>query len=171
MKTRNGWSRAKMKKIFWDSWAKQTKEWKSNDWTASEASIEVLYPLKNQKFELLIPECLPPNSQVYHGGSWRLSNYHIQRLKKWIFLRCLIFKEFIFLEKSLGNVPPLLHTSIVKIDLLSQIIWFQVNTPFEDFWQWLPIFRDLQKKKMTLSGMINRVLKIFCFQALRKPRF
>ena len=30
---------------------------------------EVLYPFQNQKFELLVPESLPPNSRVYHGGS------------------------------------------------------------------------------------------------------
>ena len=30
---------------------------------------EVFYPLQNQKFELFVPECLPSNSRVYHGGS------------------------------------------------------------------------------------------------------
>ena len=71
---------------------------------------EVLYPSQNQKFELFILECLPSNSWTYHGGSWRLSNYHIQEQQKWIFLRCLIFKEFIFSKKGLGTAPSLCLT-------------------------------------------------------------
>ena len=47
------------------------------------------------------------NSWVYHGGSWCLSNCHIRGLEKWIFLRCLIFKEFLFLEKGLEHVSSL----------------------------------------------------------------
>ena len=50
-----------------------------------------------------------------------------------LFLKCLIFKEFIFPEKSLRKVPPLLLNQIVKINLLSQIIRFQVDASFEDF--------------------------------------
>ena len=61
---------------------------------------EVLYLFQDQKFELLVPECPPPNSRVYHGGSWRLPNCHIQEQQKWIFLRYLIFKEFIFPKKK-----------------------------------------------------------------------
>ena len=30
---------------------------------------EVFYPRQNQKFKLLVPERLPSNSRVYHGGS------------------------------------------------------------------------------------------------------
>ena len=94
---------------------------------------EVLYPFQNQIFEPFVSEWLPLNSWVYHSGSWRLSNCHIQERQKWIFLRCLIFKEFIFPEKFLRNVPPLLLNQIMKINLLSQIIRFQVNAPFRDF--------------------------------------
>ena len=61
---------------------------------------KVLYPSQNQKFELFVPKCLLSNSRTYHSGSWRLSNCHIQKQQKWIFLRCLIFKEFIFPKKG-----------------------------------------------------------------------
>ena len=70
---------------------------------------------------------------VYHGRSWRLSNFHIQRQQKWIFLRCLIFKEFIFPEKRPWKRATSLLNKIVKINLLSQIIRFQVNAPFREF--------------------------------------
>ena len=66
---------------------------------------EVLNPFRNQKIWTLYSRMSFPNFRVYHDGSWRLSNCHIK--KKWIFLRCLIFKEFLFLKKGLENVPPL----------------------------------------------------------------
>ena len=81
---------------------------------------EVLYPSQNQKFKLFVPECLPSNSRTYHGGSWRLSNCHIQEQQKWIFLRCLIFKEFIFQKKKrLWNCTVFLLNQIVEISPLS----------------------------------------------------
>ena len=58
-----------------------------------------LNPFQNQRIWTFCPIMHFSNSWVYHGGSWRMSNCHIQRLKKWIFLRCLIFKEFIFFQK------------------------------------------------------------------------
>ena len=81
-------------------------------------------------------------------------------------------KNSFFSEKGLGNMPPLLLNQIVKINLLSQIIRFQVNAPFRDFLTVITnFFRALSKKKDDFSGIINQVLKICWFQALRKPRF
>ena len=62
-------------------------------WSNSIRSLyEVLYLFQRKKVEPSFPKCLPLNSRTYHGGSWRLSNCHIQEQQKWIFLRCLIFK-------------------------------------------------------------------------------
>ena len=98
VKTRKG-SLEQKQENFWSLMGEANKRMKGQ-WSNSIWSLyKVFYPLQNQKFELLIPECPPPNSQVYHGGSWRLSNCHIQEQQKWIFLRCLIFKEFIFPKK------------------------------------------------------------------------
>ena len=59
-------------------------------WSDSIRSLyEVFHPFRNQN---LNSSYLPSNSRVYHGGSWHLSNCHIQEQQKWIFLRCLIFK-------------------------------------------------------------------------------
>ena len=96
--------------------------------------FEILNPFQNRKIWTFYSKVPSPNFWAYHGRSWRLSNCHIQRQQKWIFLRCLIFKEFIFPKKrGLKNVPPLLLNQFVKINLLSQIIWFQVNTLFRNF--------------------------------------
>ena len=133
VKTRKGSLEQKKQENFWSLMGEANRRMKGQ-WPNSIWSLyEVLYPLQNQKFELLVPECLPPNSWIYHGGSWRLSNCHIQEQQKWIFLRCLIFKEFIFPKKGLGNAPSLLLNQIVKINLLNQIIKSQINTPFGDF--------------------------------------
>ena len=81
-----------------------------------------LNPFQNRRIWTFYPIMHFLNSRVYHGGSWRLSNCHIQGLEKWIFLRCLIFKKFLFLEKALNTCHPFNQT--VKINLLSQIIRF-----------------------------------------------
>ena len=68
--------------------------------------FEVLNPFQNQKIWTFYSRVPSPNFWVYHDRSWCLSNCHIQRQQKWIFLRCLIFKKFIFPKRAL-NVPPL----------------------------------------------------------------
>ena len=58
------------------------------------------------------------------------------------------------------------------VNLLSQIIRFQVNAPFEDFLIVITNFlRALSQKEDDFSWIINQVLRIFWFQALWKPRF
>ena len=155
---------------FWSLMGEANGKMKRQQPDSIRILYEVLYPFQDQKFELLVPERLPLNSRVYHGGSWRLSNCHVQELKKWIFLKCLIFKEFIFPEKGLGNVPPLLLNQIVN--LLSQIIRFRVDAPFEDFLIVITNFLGvLSQKEDDFSWIINQVLRIFWFQALWKSRF
>ena len=118
---------------FWNVMGEANRRTKGQ-WSNSIWSLyKVFYPLQNQKFELLVPECPPLNSRVYHGGSWRLSNCHIQEQQKWIFLRCLIFKEFIFPKKKPWKRAIPLLNQIVEINLLSQIIRFQVNALLRDF--------------------------------------
>ena len=92
-----------------------------------------LNPFQNRRIWTFYPIMHFLNSRVYHGGSWCLSNYHIQRLEKINLFKMLDFQRIHFSKKGLGNVPPLLLNQIVKINLLSQIIKFQVNVPFEDF--------------------------------------
>ena len=82
VKTRKGQSRAETTNFFLKThgWNKQKNEGQRSD--SIRNLYEVIYPSQNQKFELFVPECLPSNSRTYHGGSWRLSNCHIQELKK-----------------------------------------------------------------------------------------
>ena len=141
-------------------------QWPNSIWIL----YEVFYPLQNQKFELLVPKCPP---RLYHGGSWRLSNCHIREQQKWIFLRCLIFKEFIFLKKR----PWKCAISFAQLNC--------GNKSFEPDHQILsqcPIRRFLtvisnflgalsKKKKMIFREIINQNSKIFLFQALRRPWF
>ena len=70
-------------------------QWSDSIWIL----YEVLYLLQNQKFKLLVPERLPSNSWVYHGGSWRLSNYHIQERKKESFKDTWFSKNSFFQKK------------------------------------------------------------------------
>ena len=60
---------------------------------------EVLYPFQNWKVEPSIPKCLPSNSRVYHDGSWRLSNCHVQRLEKINLFKMLDFQRIHFSRK------------------------------------------------------------------------
>ena len=55
-----------------------------------------------------------------------------QRLKKMNHFKVLDFQKTHFSEKGLENMPPFSLNQIVKINLLSQIIGFQVNIPFKD---------------------------------------
>ena len=73
-----------------------------------------LNPFQNRRIWTFCPIMHFSNSRVYHGGSWRLSNCYIQGLEKWTFLKCLIFKEFLFLEKGLGNMLLLCSTKLWK---------------------------------------------------------
>ena len=47
--------------------------------------------------------------------------------------KMLDFQRIHFFKKGFGNVPPLVLNQIVKINLLSQIIRFQINAPSGDF--------------------------------------
>ena len=62
-------------------------------------------------------------------------------------------------KRGLGNVTPLLLNQMVN--LLSQIIRFQVDAPFEDF---LIVITNF-------LGALSQVLRIFWFQALWKSHF
>ena len=94
---------------------------------------EVLYPFQNQKFDTFYSRMISPEFPNLSRLVLTPVKLSYSGTKKWIFLRCLIFKEFIFPEKCLGNVSPLLLNQIVKISLWGQIIRFQVNVPFKDF--------------------------------------
>ena len=94
---------------------------------------EVLTPFKIDKSEPPIQESPPPNSRVYHNGSWLLSNCHIQEQKmKMNLFKMLDFQRIHFSKKGFKCATPLLN-QFVQINLLSQIIKFQVDPPFGDF--------------------------------------
>ena len=66
-------------------------------------------------------------------------------------------------KKGFGNVPPLLSNQIVKINLLSQIIRFQINAPFGDFLTVITkFFGSLKSKGRWLFNNNKLSLKIFC---------
>ena len=116
-----------------DSWVEQTKEWRVNNQEASEASTRSSIPFENQKIGTFYSRMSFPNSWVYHGRSWHLSSCHIQRLKKInLFKDTWFSKNLFFLEKCFKRATLLLN-QIVKINLLNQIIRFQVNALFGDF--------------------------------------
>ena len=118
-----------------------------------------LNPFQNRRIWTFFPILHFSNSRVYHDESWRLPNCHIQGLEKWIFLRCLIFKEFVFPEKSLGNVPSLWPNCENKFfepdhhifDLMSHS---KISNSDHQFPGTLS-----QKKEYDFLGRINRILK------------
>ena len=158
---------------FWSPMGEANRRMKGQ-WPGSIRNLyEVFYPRQNQKFELLVLERLPSNSRVYHGGSWRLSNCHIQeRKKKKNLFEMLDFQRIHFSKKGLWKRAISLLNQIVKMSLLSQIIRFQVNAPFKDFLIVITNFLGaLSQKKDDFSWIINQVLRILWFQALWKPCF
>ena len=92
-----GQSRAKMKR-FRRLMGKTDKRMKGQQPRSIWSLYEFLNPFQNQRIGTFYPRMPFLNSRVYHGRSWCLSNYHIQGLKKWIFL----------------NVPPLCSTKLWK---------------------------------------------------------
>ena len=96
VKTRKGWKQENFWSFMGEANRKMKGQWPNSIWSL----YEVFYPLQNQKFELLVPECFPSNSRVYHGGSWRLSRCHIQELKKLIFLKNAWFSKNSFFQKK-----------------------------------------------------------------------
>ena len=100
MKTRKG-SLEQKRENFWSLTGEANKRMKGQRSNSIRNLYEVLYPSQNQKFELFVPKCLPSNSRTYHGGSWCLSNCHIQKLKKWWMnlFKMLDFQRTHFLKK------------------------------------------------------------------------
>ena len=94
--------------------------------------FEVLNPFQNQKIWIFYSRVPSPNFWAYHSRSWCLSNYRIQRQTKMNLFKMLDFQRIHFSKKGLKCATSLLN-QFVKINLLSQIIWFQVNIPFGDF--------------------------------------
>ena len=155
----------KRKKKFEDSWAEQIEEWKAMT-RQHPKPLRGPLPFPKPKIWTLYSKML---SLEFQSLSWWVLTpvklpYSDTR-KKWIFLRCLIFKKFVFPEKDLGNVPPLLLNQIVKINLLSQIIISQVDAPFGDFLTVITNFLGtLSQKEDDFSGIINWVWKYFGFR-------
>ena len=122
---------------------------------------EVLNPFQNRKTWTFSSRTHSPNFWVYHGGSWRMSNCHIQKLKKWIFLRCLILKEFIF-PKGLGNVPPLFAQPNCEDKSFEPDHQILSQCPIQRFLTLITSFLGASSQKEDdFSRIINQVLKIF----------
>ena len=110
--------------------AEPTEEWKVNNQEASEAS-EVLNHFRNPRTWTFYLWMSFPNNRVYHGGSWRLSNYHIQKLEKMNLFKMSDFQRILVSKKRLENVPPLFSTKLWKWKFSSQITWSRINVSFE----------------------------------------
>ena len=78
---------------------KQTEEWKGDDRTTSEAFMRSFTFSKTKNLNFLSNNAFPWISRVYHGRSWRLSNCHIQRLKKMNLFKILNFQKIHFFRK------------------------------------------------------------------------
>ena len=112
VKTRKGSLEQKQKFSKTHGRSKQKNE---RQWPDSIRILyEVLYPFQNKKFELLVLESLPPNFWVYHGGSWRMSNYHIQRLEKMNLFKMLDFQRICFSRKRPWKCATFLFNQICE---------------------------------------------------------
>ena len=115
----------------WESFQRLTgkanKRMKSQQLGSIWSLYEVFKPFQNQKIWTFYSRVPSPNFLVYHGGSWRLSNWHIQRLEKMNLFKMLDFQRNYFSRKRHWKRATPLPNKIVKINLLSQIIRFQVN--------------------------------------------
>ena len=131
MKTRKGSLEQKRKK-FQRLMGGVNRRMKGQRLDNIQSLFEVLNPFQNRKIWTFYSRVPSPNFWVYHGRSWRLSNCHIRRQQKWIFLRCLIFKEFIFPKRPWKQVTPLLN-QIVEINLSKPDHLISSQHPFGDF--------------------------------------
>ena len=89
VKTQKGRFRTEMRKF---SKTHGQSDRKANNRIASKASLRSSIPSETRKSE--------PSIQDYHNGSRRLIKSSYSGIGKMNFLRCLIFKEFLFLKKK-----------------------------------------------------------------------
>ena len=127
VKTRKGQSRAETINFFEDSWVEQTKEWRA----AIGQHPKPLWghlPFPKAKFWTLCSRM--PSVEFPNLSRWVLTPVKLsysRTKKKWIILRCLLFKEFIFLEKALEMCHPFFFgkKNSLKIKHLKKIHYFQ----------------------------------------------
>ena len=155
MKTRKG-SLEQKRENFWSLMGEANRRMKGQRSDSIQSLYEVFYPFQNQKFEPSVPKCYPPNSRVYHCGSWRLSNCHIQRLKKMNLFKMLDFQIIHFSKKRPWKCTISLPNQIAEISLLIQIIRFRVNAPFRDFLTVITNFFESLKSKGRWLFMNNK---------------
>ena len=92
------------------------KRMKVNNQKASEASTRSSIPFETKKFDLSIQKCLSQTPESITVGL-DACQIAIFRDKKMNLLRCLIFKEFLFIEKGFENGTTPFLNQIVKINL------------------------------------------------------
>ena len=167
VKTRKGSLKQKWEN-FWSPMVETNRRTKGQ-WPDSIRSLyEVLYPFRNRRIWTFYSRMLSLEFSSLSRWVLTLVKMPYSGTKKInLFKKCLIFKEFIFPEKGLGNVPPLLLNQIAN--LLSQIIEFQVDAPFEDFLivitnffgslkskgRWLFMNNKLSFKNILVSGAVE----------------
>ena len=131
-----------------------------------------LNPFQNRRIWTFYPIMHFLNSRVYHGRSWRLSKCHIQGLEKWIFLRCLMFKEFLFLEKGLEHVSslwPNYENKSPNHQISELMSHSEISNNDHQFLETLS-----KKKRIWLFGKNKSYFEkemCFGFQTLRRPQF
>ena len=106
VKTRKGGLEQK-RENFWSLMGEENRKMKGQ-WPNSIWSLyEVLYLLQNQKFELLIPECPPPEFSSLSRWVLMLVKLPYSGTTKINLFKMLDFQRIHFSKKGLGNAPSL----------------------------------------------------------------
>ena len=114
VKTRKGQSRAEMRKFSKTyGQSEQTNEGSTTRKHLKPPTSSSIPP-KTRKYEPSIQTVSSLNFWVYHDGSWRLSNYHIQRLEKMNLFKMLDFQRICFSRKRPWKCATFLFNQICE---------------------------------------------------------
>ena len=94
---------------------------------------EVLYPFRNRKIWTFYSRMTSPEFSNLSRLVLTPVKLPYSETRKNESFQDAWFPKNSFFQKGLENVPSFLLNQFVKVNLLSQIIGFQVNTPFGDF--------------------------------------
>ena len=147
------------------------KEWKGNEQTASEAFMRSFTLSKTKNLNPLFR-----NASLwileFITGSWRLSNCHIQELKKINLFKMLDFQRTHFSRKRPLKCATLFAQPNCENKSFEPDHQIPSQYPIQKFLTVITIFLGaLSKKEDDFSWIINQVLRIFWFQVLWKPCF
>ena len=151
---------------------KANKRMKSQQPGSIWSLLGFLNPFQNRRIWTFYPIMHFLNPRVYHGGSWHLSNCHIQRLEKMNLFKMLYFQRVHFSRKRFWKRATLFAQPNCENKSFEPDHRIPSQYPIQRFLIVIINFlRALSQKEDDFSRIINQVLKIFWFQALRKPHF